>query len=319
MSFIVGTALLAAVTALACALPGVLVVLQRRSMLVDAISHAVFPGIVVGYLFTRDLESPLLIIGAALAGLVVVMGSEWLGRTGLLVGDSPQGLVFPALFSVGVILVSANLTNVHLDTHVVLVGDLNLAAAQPLIVGGFDLGPRYLAVMVAVLAMNVVFLAALHPWLKVSTFDPAFAASLGLPTRVLSTAFMVIVSVTVTAAFHAAGAILVIALMVMPPATAFLLTRRLAVMFALTALIAVAGALAGFALAYAVDAATSAGMAVFYGLVFAAVLVGTRLARRVRHARSVAGVDPDGVGRGGPELHRLAAGLEEHTEGAGER
>src|SRR5690625_6129699 len=86
-------------------------------MLVDAISHAVLPGIVVGYFITRDLESPLLILGAALAGLVVVLGSEWLTRTGLLTGDAPQGLVFPALFSGGVILVSVNFANVHLDTH----------------------------------------------------------------------------------------------------------------------------------------------------------------------------------------------------------
>src|SRR5690625_8013554 len=94
-------------------------------MLVDAISHAVLPGIVVGYFITRDLESPLLILGAALAGLVVVLGSEWLTRTGLLTGDAPQGLVFPALFSGGVILVSVNFPTVPLAPHPVLAGALN--------------------------------------------------------------------------------------------------------------------------------------------------------------------------------------------------
>src|SRR5690606_37029870 len=92
MNFVLGTALLAVVTALACALPGTFIVLRKNSMLVDAISHAVLPGIVVGYFFTQDLESPLLTVGAALAGLVVAVGSEWLGRTGLLTGDAPQGL-----------------------------------------------------------------------------------------------------------------------------------------------------------------------------------------------------------------------------------
>lgn len=280
MSFVIGTALLAVVTALACALPGVFVVLRRNSMLVDAISHAVLPGIVVGYFFTHSLDSPLLIIGAALAGLVVVLGSEWLTRTGLLTGDAPQGLVFPALFSVGVILVTLNFANVHLDTHAVLVGDLNLAAWAQLIIGDVSIGPAYLYVMFGVLILNVVFLAVFYPKLKVTTFDAQFATSLGIRTGLMHTAFMFLVSVTVTAAFNAAGAILVIALMIVPPATAYLLSRRLPVMLGLTAAIAVIGALAGFWIAYILNAATSAGMAVFYGLTFIAVLIATRVAQR---------------------------------------
>ena len=246
MSFVVGTTLLAVVTALACALPGTFVVLRKNSMLVDAISHAVLPGIVVGYFFTHNLDSPLLIIGAALAGLIVVLGSEWLTRTGLLTGDAPQGLIFPALFSAGVILVSLNFANVHLDTHAVLVGDLNLAAWEQLIIGGTSWGPSYLYVMLGVLALNIVFLGAFYSKLKVTTFDAQFATSLGIRTGLVNTAFMFLVSLTVTAAFNAAGAILVIALIVVPPATAYLLSRSLPVMIALTAAIAVAGALAGF-------------------------------------------------------------------------
>ncbi|CAM4136312.1 metal ABC transporter permease [Helcobacillus massiliensis] len=282
MSFVVGTTLLAVVTALACALPGTFVVLRKNSMLVDAISHAVLPGIVVGYFFTHNLDSPLLIIGAALAGLIVMLGSEWLTRTGLLTGDAPQGLIFPALFSAGVILVSLNFANVHLDTHAVLVGDLNLAAWEQLIIGGTSWGPSYLYVMLGVLALNIVFLGAFYSKLKVTTFDAQFATSLGIRTGLVNTAFMFLVSLTVTAAFNAAGAILVIALMIVPPATAYLLSRSLPVMIALTAVIAVAGALAGFWIAYVFNAATSAGMAVFYGLVFVIVLAATRLAQRAR-------------------------------------
>jgi len=284
MSFVLGTALLAVVTALACALPGVFVVLRKNSMLVDAIGHAVLPGIVVGYFFTRDLDSPLLILGAALAGLVVVLGSEWLSRTGLLTGDAPQGLVFPALFSLGVIMVTLNFANVHLDTHAVLVGDLNLAAWQQLVVGGVPIGPEYLYVMLGVLLVNAGFLALFYPRLKVTTFDPQFAAGLGIRTGAANTAFMFLVSVTVTAAFNAAGAILVLSLVVVPPATAYLISRTLPAMIGLTALIAVAGAVAGFWAAYGLNAATSAGMAVFYGLLFLAVLLTTRLHRRRRVA-----------------------------------
>lgn len=285
MSFFAGTALLAVVTAVACALPGAFVVLRKNSMLVDAIGHSVFPGIVVGYFFTRDLDSPLLILGAALAGLVVVLGSEWLARTGLLSGDAPQGLVFPALFSAGVILVTLNFGNVHLDTHAVLVGDLNLAAFEQLTVGGVSLGPRYLYVMLAVLLVDAAFIAAFLPQLTVSTFDPQFARTIGVRAGLLQASFMFLVSLTVTAAFNAAGAILVVALVVVPAATAHLVTRRLPAMLALTVLIAAGGALVGFGVAYRLGTATSASMAVFYGLLFACVAVVAHLRARGRGRR----------------------------------
>lgn len=278
MSFAIGTMLLAVVTAVACALPGTFVVLRRGSMLVDMIAHSVLPGIVVGYFITRNFDSPLLIIGSALAGLLVVLGAEWLTRTGLFTGDAPQGLIFPALFSGGVILVSINFANIHLDTHMVLAGDLNIAAFRHLIIGGVSLGPSYMYVMLAALLVNVTFLIVFYSKLKVTTFDPEFAGSLGIRTGLINTAFMFLVSVT----FNASGAILVIALVVVPPVTAYLLSTRLPVMMTLTVIIAIVGAVAGFWVAYVLDAATSAGKAVFYGLMFAAVLAGTRLAQRRR-------------------------------------
>lgn len=287
MSFIAGTVLLAVVTAVTCALPGTFVVLRKNSMLVDAIAHAVLPGIIVGYFFAHSFNSPLLIVCAALAGLVVVLGSEWLSRTGLLTGDAPQGLIFPALFSVGVIMVTMNFAGVHLDTHRVLAGDLNLAAYRHVTIAGVSVGPAYLYVMLGMLALNVAFIALFYAKLKVATFDPQFATSLGIRTGLLNAAFMFMVSLTVTAAFNAAGAILVLALMIVPPATAYLLSSRLATMLALTVVIAIAGALAGFWIAYVLNAATSAGMAVFYGVVFVGALTVTRFReRRRRTARN---------------------------------
>lgn len=282
MTFVVGVVLLAVITALACSLPGVFIVLRRNSMLVDAISHAVLPGIVVGYFFTRDIDSPWLIIGAAIAGLLVVLGSEWLSRTGLLAGDSPQGLIFPALFSIGVMMISLNFANIHLDVHAVLVGDLNLAAWDHFHVGGVSIGPSYLYVMLGVLVLNISFLSLLYPSLKLTTFDTEFASTIGIRTGMLNAAFMFLVSVTVTAAFYAVGAILVVALVIVPAATAYLLSRRLVTMIALSAVIAVGGALGGFFVAYALNAATSAGMAVFYGALFVIAVIGVRLTRKIR-------------------------------------
>ncbi|MEM8552307.1 MAG: metal ABC transporter permease [Pseudomonadota bacterium] len=306
MSFIVGTSLLAVVSALACALPGVFVVLRRNSMLVEGIAHAVLPGIVVGYALTHDLNSPWLIVGAALGGLLVVLCNEWLIRTGLLTGDAPQGLVFPALFAAGVILISMDFQHVHLHTEVVLVGDLNLAAFHQLTINGVSIGPRYLYVMLAVLAVNVAFISIFYPKLKLGTFDAQFALVLGLRTKLLNTFFMFLVSVTVVTAFHAAGAILVISLLVVPAATAQLISRRLSTMILLTALFAVAGAIAGFWIAYVLNAATSASMALFYGFMFTAVVLINALAVRIRRYRRATASSVDAYRRDGA-MSRLPA------------
>ncbi|CUK27220.1 Manganese transport system membrane protein MntB [Cognatishimia activa] len=285
MSYILGVVLLACTTALTCALPGVFVVLRKHSMIVDGISHAVLPGIIIGFAIVGDLDSPVLILGAAVTGLLVVLGNEWLTETGLLAGDAPQGLIFPSLFAVGILMVSMDFQHVHLDTHVALVGDMNLAAVIPLTVGGVNIGPEYLYVMLGLLLLNAGFIAVFYRALKITTFDRQFAEILGIRTRLLNTAFMFLVSVTVVAAFNAVGAILVISLLVVPAATAQLISTRLSVMFALTAAIAIIGALAGFWIAYVLDTGTSAAMAVFYGVLFVAVAVAERTATRLRRNR----------------------------------
>ncbi|HJE90565.1 MAG TPA: metal ABC transporter permease [Dietzia timorensis] len=287
MSFAVGVLLLAVVTAMACALPGVFVVVRGQAMLVDAISHAILPGIVVGFALTGEMQSPALVVGAALAGLLVVLGTEAIARTGLITGDAPQGLVFPALFSAGVLMVSASFGDIHLDTHAVLVGDLNLVAFEQIEVAGREIGPKYLYVMLALLALNSVVIGVLYRRLVAATFDPEFARVAGLAPQRVGLALMFCVAMTVTGAFNAAGAILVVALVVVPAATARLVADRLPAMIAIALAVAGVGAIAGFGLAYAVDAPTSAGMAVFYGLLFAATLAarGGRRGRRTTGAR----------------------------------
>ncbi|QRV02312.1 metal ABC transporter permease [Arcanobacterium phocisimile] len=273
MSFVIGTSLLAMVTALVCAIPGSFIVLRRSSMLVDAMSHAILPGIVVGYYITHDFDSPLLIVGAAVAGLIVVLGNDWLMRSGFVSGDAPQGLIFPMLFSAGVILISLNFGNLHLDTHTVLAGDLNLAAWHQLMINGTSYGPVYLYVLLAVLVLNIGAMWLMYPRLKITSFDPEFSQTVGISARAVDAAFMFLVAITVTAAFNAAGAILIVALMIAPAATARLFSTSMRHMLVSTAIIAVSGAIVGFWLAYVLHAPTSAAMAVWYGLLFTGVLI----------------------------------------------
>ncbi|VEI13980.1 metal ABC transporter permease [Trueperella bialowiezensis] len=271
--FILGVFALALMTAAACSLPGIFMVLRKNSMLVDAITHSIFPGVAIGYLLTRDLQSPLLIVGAACAGLAVVYGTQALARTRMLAGDSSIGLVFPAMFAVGVLITSAGFSGIHFDTHVALVGDLNLAAFSRLEIGRHDLGPSYFYTMLAVFLINLLVTRALYHQLLASTFDEDHARSLGINTAVLSFILMTMVAVTATAAFNAVGAILVIAVMITPAATAKVISKTMRQMFAWTMVFALFGAGAGFWIAYHLDTGASAAMAVVYGVQFFIVLV----------------------------------------------
>ena len=261
--------LIAAVTAAACALPGVFLVLRRMALLSDAISHSILLGIVLAFFLVEDLTSPVLVVGAAVLGLVTVTFVELVRRTGLVREDAAIGLVFPALFSLGVILISRFADSVHLDTDAVLLGELAFAPFDRIVAGGYDVGPRALYVMTAILVLNLVFVALFYKELKLATFDPALAAALGFAPGLIHYGLMTVVSITAVGAFNAVGTILVVALVIAPPATAYLLTDRLAVMLAASAGIGVASAVSGYWLAHALDASIAGSMASAAGALFA--------------------------------------------------
>lgn len=238
--------LIASVVAAACALPGVFLVLRRMAMMSDAISHTVLLGIVLAFFVVGELGHPLLIIGATIVGVLTVTIVEAFGRTRLLRQDAAIGLTFPILFSIAIILVSVFARNVHLDEHVVFQGDLVFAPFDRLVVFGVDIGPRTLIVMSVILLLNLALILAFYKELKLSTFDASLAASFGFSPALLHYGLMTMVSITAVGAFDAVGSILVIAFMIVPPVTAYLLTDRLSVMLWLSVGIAVVGAILGY-------------------------------------------------------------------------
>ena len=260
---------IAAVTAAACAIPGVFLVLRRMALMSDAISHAILLGIVLAFFVTENIASPLLIAAAAATGVLTVSLVEMLGRTRLVKEDAAIGLVFPALFSVGVILISRFAGNVHLDVDAVLLGELAFAPFNRLVVGGTDLGPRTLWVMGAILLLNAAFIGLFYKELKLTTFDAALAGALGFAPGLVHYAFMTLVSVTAVGAFDAVGSVLVVALMIAPPAAAYLLTDRMPVMIALSVSVGVASALAGYWASYLLDVSIAGSMATMTGFAFA--------------------------------------------------
>ena len=304
--------IIAAVTAAACALLGVFLVLRRSAMMSDAISHTVLLGIVLAFFIVEDFSNPLLIIGAAAIGVLTVTLTELLRRTRLVKEDAAIGLVFPALFSIAVILISVFARNVHLDTHIVFQGDLAFAPFERLALFGVDLGPRTLDVMLGILLLNVLFVVLFYKELKLSTFDAGLAAALGFSPVLLHYALMTLVSVTVVGAFDAVGSILVIALMVAPPATAYLLTDRLSRMLGLSVLLGVVGAISGYWLAHALNTNIGAAMVTMLGVLFALAFLVCAPARHDRPGSEATapevGLRPDGA-RHPPSASR------EHTRG----
>ena len=178
--------------------------------------------------------------------------------------------MFPALFSVAVILISRYADSVHLDTDAVLLGELAFAPFDRFVLFDFDFGPKALVLMSAVLIVNVVTIWLFYKELKLATFDAGLALALGFSPALVQYGLMTIVSVTAVGAFNAVGSILVVALMIAPPATAYLLTDSLQRMLGLSALLGATAALGGYWLSYALGASIAGSMATVAGLQFGA-------------------------------------------------
>ena len=263
---------IAGLAALACALPGVFLVLRRMSLMSDAISHAILVGIVLAFFVVRDLNSPLLIVAAMLTGVLTVSLVELLVKSGRLKEDASIGLVFPALFSIGVILISRYAGDIHLDTDAVLLGELVYTPFDRAVVLGIE-APKALWTMAAVLVINLAFIATLYKELKLSTFDAPLAAALGFTPALIHYALMSLVSLTAVTAFDAVGSILVVALVIAPPAAAYMLTDRLPVMLGLAGLFGATSAVLGYIGARAFDSSIAGSIAVICGIVFLAAIV----------------------------------------------
>jgi manganese/zinc/iron transport system permease protein len=259
--------LIASFTAIACAILGTFLVLRRMAMMSDAISHSVLLGIVVAFFIVESTNHPLVIIGAALTGVLTVALTEFLTRTRLVKEDAAIGFTFPVLFSIAVLLINLYAGNVHIDQDAVLLGELVFAPFNRLNLFGIDL-PVAMWGMGTIGILNLAAIVLFYKELKLSTFDEGLAAALGFSPLLIHYGLMSLVSVTAVGAFDAVGAVLVVALMVAPPAAAYLITDRLPVMLGLSTLFGVVSAVSGYYLASWLDGSIAGAMATMTGVVF---------------------------------------------------
>lgn len=288
----------AALAAMACAVPGVYLVVRRQSMMGDALSHSTLPGIVAAFLFAHYLRtagwiSPdvydawrhaAMFIGAMVIGVFSAVLTEWVQKQGRVEANAALGVVFTTLFAVGLLSIRLVADSVHIDPDCVLYGNIETVV--------MDLWPatsipRAAVVNGGVLLVNLVLCSVLFKELRISAFDAALATTMGINARWMHYGLMAVTAATLVSAFETVGSILVIAMLVVPAVTAHLLTDRLSWLIGLSLLVATLSAIIGHALAISapsvifsrlgfdsvVDASTAGMVAVASGLLFVAALL----------------------------------------------
>jgi len=281
-----------------CGLLGNFLVLRRLSLMGDAISHAVLPGIVVAFLIAHQRTTIPVLIGAATAGVLCAMLVELIRRLARLESGASMGVVFTVMFAIGVVLIErAAARHVDLDAGCLLYGQLEmvfwldapdtwrglLSPAPYVGIDGSDGVPRQITTLLITNIVSVLFVVVFFKELRLVTFDPQLAASLGFRPGLLNVVLMVFVALAVVASFEAVGSILVIAMLICPAATARLLTDRLRSQVLISVVIAALTGVIGYIIAarglawIGIDGALSASgmMAVVGGLLLSLTIVGS--------------------------------------------
>ena len=255
------------ITAVACAVLSPFLVLRKLSMVSDAISHSVLLGIVIAFFIVKDVGSPFLIVGAATFGVITVFAVELLSGTGLVKNDDAVGIVFPMFFALAVVLITKFARNVHLDTDVVLMGEVIIAPLNRIEFMGIDL-PKAFVQMGILLVINLLFVIIFFKELKVTTFDRGFATLAGFSSAALFYALMTLSSFTAVTAFDAVGAILVVSFLITPGAAAYLISKDLKVMIAISVGYAVINSIIGYVFSLLMNVSMSGMTAAAAGVTF---------------------------------------------------
>ncbi|MCI0359055.1 MAG: metal ABC transporter permease [Planctomycetaceae bacterium] len=259
-------------TNVSCALLGCYLVLRRMSLLGDAISHSVLPGLAIGFLLTGELTGWPMFLGAMVLGVLTSVLTQVIANLGKVSEDTSMGVVFTSLFAVGVVLIMAFARRAHIDAECILYGQIDYAALN-LPVANWPQVPAAVWTLSATLAATLLYVLVLWKELKIVAFDPALAAAMGLSVPVVHYSLMAMVACVSVASFEAVGSILVVAMLIVPAATAALVTDRLSWMLAWAATFGIVSAVFGYVLAAATATSVAGMMAVVAGVQLAVAVV----------------------------------------------
>lgn len=263
----------ASLVASSCALLGCFLILRKMAMVGDAISHAVLPGIVIAFLISGSRDSMTMLIGAGLIGVLTTFLIEFLHKKAKLQTDASIGVTFTWLFAIGVVLISLFAGKVDLDQDCVLYGEIAYVPLDTLIVGGQSIGPRALYIMGIILTIIILFICVGYKELFLTTFDPAYASAIGISTTLWHYLLMGAVSATTVASFESVGAILVVALLIAPAATAYLITDNLKWMLVIACIAGIVASITGYFFAVWLDGSIAGAIAAMAGAIFVLAMI----------------------------------------------
>ncbi len=255
-----------------CAVIGCYIVLRSMAFLGDALAHAVLPGVAVAYLVGANL-----LVGALVAGLLVAVGISYVSRSGVIKEDTAIGIFFAAALALGVVLISTMDTYAVDLTHILFGNVLGVSSVDLAISGGLA------AVVLAAIAL-------LYKQLLVVSFDPILGQTLGLRIHGLRTILFLMLAATIVVSLRTVGVALVAAMLVTPPAGAYLLTRRLPSMMAVSALIGMVSAVGGLYASYYLDLASGGAIVLVATGIFVLIFIFAPhrgVAWRLRRPRSL--------------------------------
>lgn len=281
----------ASLVAASSALVGVFLILRRQALIGDAISHSVLLGIVLAFLLTDSRSLPVMLTGAVIIGLLTAWLSDTLHRVSKLQSDASIGIIFTLFFAIGVILVSLYAGQIDLDQECVLYGEIAFVPFDTIVIGGMDsgleIGPR--AFWGILIVFLIVFISIVIGFKRLQTiaFHPNLAVSLGINVVFWHYFLMTLVSMTTVASFDAVGAILVVALLVIPASTAYLIANSLKSMLWIAIGFSQASVIIGYAMAFILDSSISASIAVSSGLLLMLTVSIQQIQKRLKRRQMV--------------------------------
>ncbi len=276
----ISTALL---IAWSCSMLGVFLVLRKLVMVGDAISHSVLPGIVIAFLVGSFSSSSLILIGAAVFGVLTTIIIDFMYRKLKLQEDASIGLTFTWLFALGVILISVFADgNTHIDKDCVLFGELGLTFLDKVVVGGRLFGTKSILMLLPLFVIVTVFVVKGFKGFKIHAFQSEYAQTKGIAVNFWHYALMTLVSLVTVLSFESVGAILVVGFLVVPPATAYLLTGDLRKMHFISILIATIDVFVGYLIAVKMNYAISPTIITTAGAVLFLTVIFTRVKRSIK-------------------------------------
>tara|TARA_B110000046_G_scaffold57595_1_gene64312 strand:- start:37459 stop:38316 length:858 start_codon:yes stop_codon:yes gene_type:complete len=266
--------LVGSLIAVSCALLGSYLILRKMAMVGDAISHAVLPGIVIAYLLSGSRDTLPMLFGAAVLGVLTTVLIELFHKKSNLQMDASIGITFTWLFAIGIILISLFAGQVDLDQDCVLYGEIAYIPLDLWITeGGYSMGPRTVWIASGLLLLLLVFIWRGYKGLFITTFNEEFAKALGIGVAFWHYALMGAVSLTTVISFESVGAILVVALLIVPPASAYLITTNLKKMLFLSSIFGILSAIGGYYLAALINGSIAGAIASVAGFLFLCVWV----------------------------------------------